>query len=102
MCDCIRPGFLTPLAVDPTRTQPLDSCMTMARMKRGSTPPDWPTDSMADLSSAVSSSEFGWKFCQLQPVLMKGRLMVQRASKGGHLDSVGQPSAGLPLPRYSL
>lgn len=43
---CIKPGFLTPLSVVGTRTQPLLSCMTIARMNRESTPVEFDTDTM--------------------------------------------------------
>ena len=61
LCDCIRPGLRTPLSVVCTRTQPLDSCIMIARMKRASTP-DWDAMlEMADLISLISVGESFWK-----------------------------------------
>ena len=53
----MRPGFAMPLLVVGTRTQPLDSCMTMARTKRSSRPFCPATDWMALPTSEVSCAE---------------------------------------------
>ena len=54
---CIRPGFGCEYAVVITRTQPVDSCITSARMNRSSIPLSAPTDWIADFILAISSSE---------------------------------------------
>jgi hypothetical protein len=53
---CIKPVFWTPLLVDWTRTQPLLSCMMIARMKRSSTPLELAIDLMCSLIWSVSVS----------------------------------------------
>ena len=60
LCDCMRPGFRTPKFVVGARTQPLLSCMMIAKMKRASMPveeaTDWMLLDISDISSSVLSA----------------------------------------------
>lgn len=86
-----------------TRTQPLDSCMMMARIKRGSTPEEAATLVMEDLMFAISSAEsLAPQPLFAQDCCMMGMLAVNMSSKSIHCDWAGQPAATVPLPVYIL
>ena len=53
---CIKPGLAWPQAVVGARTQPLDSCIIMARMNSFGTPETSDSDSMLSLMACVSAS----------------------------------------------
>lgn len=53
----MRPGLATDQEVVTTRTQPLDSCITIARTKRGSTLLAAATERMEDFRVAISEAE---------------------------------------------
>ena len=78
-CDCIRPG----LACDPyvvwTLTQPLDSCITVARIKRASTLAVAAMARMLLPRLAVSSGELFGPIAPMltQLFLIRGRLAFQ-------------------------
>lgn len=77
--------------------------MTMARMKRASTPEDAETFLIAAFMAAISSSES----LAPQPLLpqdcfMMGMLAVNMVSKSIHWFWAGQPAATVPSPVYIL
>jgi hypothetical protein len=80
------------------RTQPLLSCMTIARMKRESTPLDDATDKIADLILAVSASEFAATPNWVQATAMLASLLENMVSKSCHWSKAGHPSEVSPVP----
>jgi hypothetical protein len=86
-----------------TRTQPLLSCMTIAKMKRGSTPEEAETFLIAALMSEISVGELLAPHPLLaQDCCMMGMLAVNIVSKSTHAFWEGQPAATVPLPEYIL
>src|SRR5258707_543874 len=79
---CMRPGFRTPKFVTGARTQPLLSCMTMAKMKRASTPVVEATDWMLDFRVAISSSLLLGTLNCVQDVLRTSLLLVNLGEEG--------------------
>ena len=93
---------MTPLLVVGTRTHPLDSCITIAKMKRGSSPDEDPMLWMADLMSLISCAESSAAFHCAQETFMLGVLLWNAESKSIHWSWLGHPAAGEPLPVYIL
>jgi hypothetical protein len=86
-----------------TRTQPLLSCMTIAKMKRGSTPDEAETFLIAALMSEISVGELLAPHPLLaQDCCMMGMLAVNIVSKSTHAFWEGQPAATVPLPEESM
>jgi hypothetical protein len=77
--------------------------MTIAKIKRGSTPEAAETFVMAALMSAISVGELlAPQPLFAQDCCMMGMLAVNMSSKSIHWDWAGQPAATVPLPVYIL
>jgi len=96
--DCMSPGLKWEYCVVMTRTQPVDSCMTIAKMNRASTPVDEARSRIAVFRSAISSSLSLGTFHAAHEACMLARLEANMYSKSTHSDISGQPAPTVPLP----
>jgi len=85
-----------------TRTQPVDSSMIVARMKRASTPVALACSRIAAFIWAISSSELFSTFWEAHDTAMTGLLFAHICSNDAHWSIVGQPEVAVPSPEYFL
>ena len=100
---CMRPGLATLHVVVGARTQPLLSCITMARMKRSSTPVEDAMLEIADFRSALSSAELlGTSKESSHETEMYCMFVFHMLSKSIQSLWDGQPSLVEPSPLYTM